>query len=192
MAATPLPFRLAPAALSLVLVSCGTAPPLDVAEVDLASFQGPWYELAKLSRAGDARCAGTTFHYRLTSESELDVIVECRDGSLDGSLRRIEALATVNDPRLPAKLTLEAEAFQTEHWIVEADSDYTYAAIGHPSRNHLSILGRLPSLPHAEFSALCERLGNKGFDVSRLERTLQPAGAGSTSYETLRVTSRSE
>jgi apolipoprotein D and lipocalin family protein len=183
-------FRLAPAALSLLFVACSSDPPLEVAAVDLASFQGPWYEIAKLPRPAEAHCAGTTLHYRLTSDAELDVVVECRDGSLDGPLRRAEALAVATDPRVPAKLELDSEGFYGEHWIVEVDPDYTRAAIGDPSRRNLSVLARLPSLSNSDFSALGARLQKKGFDVSRLERTLQPAGTGSSNDDALRVTSR--
>jgi apolipoprotein D and lipocalin family protein len=174
----------------LLLAACSDDPPLEVATVDLASFQGPWYEIAKLPRPAEARCAGTTLHYRLSSEAELDVVIECRAGSLDGPLRRAEALASVTDPLVPAKLELDAEGFHGDHWIVEVDADYRHAAIGAPSRRHLSILARLPSLPPAEYGALRARLRKKGFDVSRLERTLQPAGTGSSNDDALRVTSR--
>lgn len=182
--------RLAAATLALLLAACSNEPPLEVATVDLASFQGPWYEIAKLPRPAEAGCAGTTLHYRLSSEAELDVVVECRVASLDGPLRRVEAFATVTDPRVPAKLALDGEGFQGEHWIVETDADYTHAAIGDPSRRHLSILGRLPSLSPAKYAALVARLQKKGFDVSRLVRTLQPPGTGSSNDDALRVTSR--
>jgi apolipoprotein D and lipocalin family protein len=189
-------FRLAPVGL-LLLGACASDPPLEVANVDLASFQGPWYEIAKLPRRADASCAGTRLQYHLTSDAELAVVVECRDGSLDGALRRVEARAVAADPLVPAKLTVDAEGFQGDHFIVEVDQDYTHAAIGDASRSQLSILARLPSLSNAEFSALGERLRKKGFDVSRLERTLQANETGSTSRpapspkdDSLRVTSR--
>jgi apolipoprotein D and lipocalin family protein len=184
------PFRLTAAAFSLVLGACSNDPPLEVASVDLAAFQGPWYEIAKLAPPAGARCTGTTFNYRLTGDAELEVVVDCREGSLAGPLHRIEAIAVAADPRVPARLTLESEWFHGNHWIVEVDPDYTLAAIGEPSRRRLSILSRLPGRSNAKFSELGERLEKKGFDLSRLERTLQPAGTGAEDDAALRVTSR--
>jgi apolipoprotein D and lipocalin family protein len=185
-----LSLRLAAAAVSLLLAACSSDRPLEVASVDLASFQGPWYEIAKLPRPGKARCAETTLHYRLISETELVVVIECMDGSFDGPLRRVEALAVVADPRFPAKLALDFEGFPSDHWIVEVDADHTVAAIGDPSRQNLSILGRLPSLSPADYNTLVQRLQKKSFDVSRLERTLKPPGTGASNDDALRVTSR--
>jgi apolipoprotein D and lipocalin family protein len=143
---------------ALALLGCASDPPLEVARVDLAAFQGPWYEIAKLPRATEASCTGTTASYRLKSDTELDVVNECHD-----------------DPDVPGKLSLDFGGFYGDYWIIEVDPDYRRAAVGHPSRDYLWILDRLPSMPEEELAAITERMRQKGFDVSRLERTLQNA-----------------
>src|SRR5262249_7576752 len=76
-------FRPAAACLALGLVACSNEP-LPVAEnVDLARFQGKWYEIAKLPRPTQANCTGTTAFYTFR-EGGLDVQNECHLDKLDG------------------------------------------------------------------------------------------------------------
>ena len=161
------------AAVGVLALACTEDPPLDVAKVDLERFSGGWYEIAKLPRATQSGCTGTVAVYRLNSESELDVYSECHEGALDGPVRRMAARAVVTDPDEPAKLSLDFGGFFGDYWIVNIDPDYRYAAIGHPSRDYLWILARSPAIPESDYTELAERVRAKGFDVNRLERTLQ-------------------
>jgi apolipoprotein D and lipocalin family protein len=160
-------------AAALIAVGCAEHPPLDVAEVELERFEGGWYEIAKLPRATQSGCTGTVAVYRLNSKSELDVYSECHEEALDGPVRRMSARAVVTDPDEPAKLALDFGGFFGDYWIVDVAPDYRYAAVGHPSRDYLWILARSPVMPDIDFTALAERVRAKGFDVDRLERTLQ-------------------
>ena len=159
--------------LALLVLGCTEDLPLDVAKVDLERFSGGWYEIAKLPRATQSGCTGTVAVYRLNSKSELDVYSECREGALDGPVRRMAARAVVTDPDEPAKLSLDFGGFFGDYWIVDIDPEYRFAAIGHPSRDYLWILARSPAIPEPDFAELTERVRAKGFDVNRLERTLQ-------------------
>jgi apolipoprotein D and lipocalin family protein len=165
--------RLGVAALLLAALACSEEPPLEVAKVELERFEGGWYEIAKLPRVTQAGCTGTVAVYRLSSKNELDVYSECHEGELDGPARRMSARAVVTDPDEPAKLALDFGGFFGDYWIVEVDPDYRFAAVGHPSRDYLWILARKPEIPESDFTALSERVRAKGFDVDRLERTLQ-------------------
>jgi apolipoprotein D and lipocalin family protein len=158
--------------MSLAL-GCSTDPPLEVATVELAKFEGGYFEIAKLPRPTQADCAATTAFYRRVSESELAVVHECREGSLDGPLRRSAARALVTDPDVPAKLSLDVGGFFGDYWIVDVADDYRYAAVGHPSRDYLWILSRTPTLADSDLAALEALLREADFDVSRLEFTEQ-------------------
>jgi apolipoprotein D and lipocalin family protein len=161
--------------LAVLAFSCGTDEPLDVASVDLAKFEGGYFEIAKLPRPTQVACAGTTAYYRRVSETELSVVHECREGSLEGPLRRSAARAVVPDPEVPAKLSLDVGGFFGDYWIVDVADDYRYVAVGHPSRDYLWILSRLPTLPADDLDAVLRRLSDADFDVSRLEFTEQRA-----------------
>jgi apolipoprotein D and lipocalin family protein len=162
-------------ALLFLVLGCTENAPLDVAKVDLERFQGTWHEIEKIPRATQADCTGTTATYRLKSSTELDVFNQCRLGELTGPANEIGARGVVTDPDEPAKLSVDFGGFFGDLWIVDVADDYRFAAVGHPSRDYLWILSRTTTLADSDRDALHERLTRAGFDVSRLELTVQPA-----------------
>ena len=161
-------------ALAAALAACENVP-LDVVEgVDLGRFQGRWFEVARLPRATQIDCAGTTASYRLKSEGELVVTNECNVGGLNGVRRQVTASAKVTSAATPAKLSVDFGGFYGDYWIIDLDRDaYGYAVIGHPTRQYLWILSRDPSMDPAVLTPILERTRQKGFDTSRLEYTKQ-------------------
>jgi len=166
--------RLAIALAALLLTACQNAP-LDVVEgVDLARFQGRWYEIARLPRATQIDCAGTTASYKLKSAGELVVTNACNVGGLDGTRRQVSAAAKVTNAATPAKLSVDFGGFYGDYWIIDLDRDaYSYAVVGHPTRQYLWILSRDPRMDPVTLDPILERARQKGFDTSRLEYTKQ-------------------
>lgn len=160
---------------ALALTACANHPPLEVAKVELQSFEGGYFEIAKLPRATQKDCFGTMAFYKKVSENELSVLNECHEGALDGPLRRVAARAVVTDPEEPAKLAVDFGGFFGDYWIVEVADDYRYAAVGHPSRDYLWILSRTAQMREGEFDALTARMQDMGFPVANLELTVQRA-----------------
>ena len=149
--------------------------PLDVVDgVDLQRFQGHWYEIARLPRATQIDCAGTTAFYELTSERDLVVTSECAVGGLNGVRRRVKATAKVTHAAVPAKLSVDFGGFFGDYWIIDLDREgYQYAVVGHPTRQYLWILSRDRSLDPLTLAPILERATQKGFDTSKLEYTKQ-------------------
>jgi apolipoprotein D and lipocalin family protein len=56
--------------------------------------------------------------------------------------------------------------------IIALDPDYQYAVVGHPSREYLWILARSPTMQDDLYEELLKRLTAKGYDPTRLSRTL--------------------
>ena len=169
--------RRAPKLGALVLsaaAACQYAP-LDVVDgVDLQRFQGRWYEIARLPRATQIDCAGTTASYKLTSERDLVVTNECSVGGLNGVRRWVKASAKVTNAAVPAKLSVDFGGFFGDYWIIDLDRDgYQYAVVGHPTRQYLWILSRNPTLDPPTLTPILERAAQKGFDTGRLEYTKQ-------------------
>lgn len=160
-------------ALTLLGAGCHDEPPLDVAQVELARLEGGYFEVAKLPRPTQADCSGTTSFYHRVSDTELAVVHECHEGSLDGPLKRVAARALVTDRAEPAKLSLDFGGFYGDYWIVEAADDYRYVVVGHPSRDYLWILSRTAGMARDEYLGILERMRAADFDVSRLELTEQ-------------------
>ena len=63
--------------------------------------------------------------------------------------------------------------FKGKYWIIDLDSNYTYAVVGHPNREYLWILSRTPQMDQNIYDGILERVKAKGFDLSKLQKTLQ-------------------
>jgi len=161
-------------ALALVLLGCSEEPLPVAKDVELARFQGTWYEIAKLPRPLQAHCTATTASYQLASKNELLVRHECHEGALDGPLKTVFARAVASDPEVPAKLDLDFGFAYGDYWILEVGADYQYAVIGHPTRDYLWILSRKRTLDPALLSEIIERARQQHFPVDLLDYTLQP------------------
>jgi apolipoprotein D and lipocalin family protein len=166
--------------LAISLVACHTSrtgPPLEVVkEIDLDRYLGRWFEVASFPQRFQRGCVATTADYSRLEDGRIRVVNECRDGSFDGALRRVEGIAWVADPaESQAKLEVSFFwPFRGDYWVIDLDPEYQTAVVGHPSREYLWILSRTPAIDPPVFEALLRRVEALGFDASRLVLTPQP------------------
>ncbi len=155
-------------------------PPLEtVSHVDLSRYVGSWYEIAAFPQRFQRGCTATTATYRLRPDGDVDFLNRCRLGSVDGPEKSALGLARVVDRTTNAKLEVSFfRPFWGAYWIVDLASDYSYAVVGHPGRDYLWILSRTPTMPEATYREIVGRLEAKGYETSRLVRTVQPASPG--------------
>jgi apolipoprotein D and lipocalin family protein len=172
------------ACVLLVGAACGRfsqpeARPLQtVPQVDLDRYLGRWYEIAKYPHRFQEGCVASTATYARLSVGRIRVENECREGTLDGKVRRATGVAEIvtGDPS-NARLTVQFFwPFRGDYWIIELDADYRFAVVGHPSREYLWILSRHPHLEEGVYQELLRKIEARGYDLSRIQRTLQPGG----------------
>jgi apolipoprotein D and lipocalin family protein len=183
---------------SLVAVACQVAlagcarnstsdrlglPPLEtVARVDLGRYVGTWYEIASFPQRFQRGCTATTATYTIRNDGDIDVLNRCRLGSLDGKEKAARGRARVVDRSTNAKLEVSFfRPFWGDYWIIDLADDYSYAVVGHPSRDYLWILSRTPAMDEAIYQGIVTRLQARGYETSRLVRTLQPASRSQVS-----------
>ena len=157
------------------LTACNAAGPDVEPNFELGRFEGRWYEIARMPRDYDAACHDTTADYRRTAERQLDVRHTCFVKSPAGPLHEFRALATVDDPGEPAKMSLQIGSYAGAYWVRDVGDRYEYALVGHPSRSALWILSRRPTLSHADWQHALSLARKQGYDVARLRRTPQSA-----------------
>ena len=147
-----------------------------VAHVDLSRYVGTWYEIANFPQSFQRGCTGTTATYTPRADGDIDVLNRCRKGSLDGEEKSALGRARVVDRATNAKLEVSFfRPFWGDYWIIDLADDYSYAVVGHPGRDYLWILARTPAMAEATFQGIVARLQAKGYETSRLVRTLQAA-----------------
>jgi apolipoprotein D and lipocalin family protein len=167
----------------LPLLGCSTParassqfPPLAVVEhLDLQRYLGKWYEIASIRQSFQKNCVATTANYSLRSNGSIDVLNECRKFTLDGKLDRARGKAWIPNSSEPAKLLVQFFwPFRGDYWVIELGDNYEYAVVGHPSRKYLWILSRTPQMDGHLYDDIMVRLKNDGYDLTRIQTTLQP------------------
>lgn len=147
--------------------------PKVVDHVDLAAYQGLWYEVASTKPKFEQDCVCTTAHYELLDES-VKVTNQCRIKRIDGELDSVIGRAVPT--RNPAKLKVSFGGFQfpfSNYWIVDLAEDYRYAVVSSAFRSPIFILSRTPDIDPNDLNAIYERLQADRFDVSRIQPTMQ-------------------
>ena len=145
-----------------------------VAHVDIQRYLGTWYEIARLPQKFQEGCAGVTAKYDLRDDGSISVLNRCLQGGLSGRERTAEGIARIVDPVTNAKLEVSFfRPFWGDYWILELGADYEYAVVGVPDRGSLWILSRTPQMDPGLVEQVLARRQAQGFDISRMEYTLQ-------------------
>jgi apolipoprotein D and lipocalin family protein len=159
------------------LFACTDGGPAVATNFDLQRFQGHWYEIARVPRDYDADCRDTVADYHLTAGQELEMRHTCLSATSGTGTQNFQALASVDDAAVPAKLTLQIGTYAASYWVLDVGQDYEYAVIGHPSRTMLWILSRTPNLDASRYANALSLATTRGFDVSQLKKTPQSAAS---------------
>lgn len=166
--------------LPLLLTACttqkgNTMKPLETVHyVDLSSYAGQWYEIARYPNSFQKGCVGSRATYTLRDDGRLTVVNECYDKSLTGRLRSVKGKAWTVDKGTNAWLKVSFFwPFAGDYWIIDLGREYEYAVIGHPERKYLWILSRSPKMAEEVYHSILMRLQRQDYDTTKLIRTEQ-------------------
>ena len=159
--------------IALVMIGLGAvaadAPLRTVDAVDVERYRGLWYSIASIPTRFERQCIqGTTAEYTLQEDGTIEVVNTCYDA--DGNPDVARGHAWLPDEREPAKLKVSFVKFLgfwwfgAPYWIIDLAPDYSYAVVGHPSREYGWILSRTPVLSEDVLTGIVERLEAQGYD----------------------------
>ena len=150
--------------------------PLEVVpHVDLQRYLGTWHEIATIPQRFQRGCVGVTAEYLLGKNEDIQVLNTCLVETLDGEVRRARGKARVVDRATNAKLKVSFFwPFWGAYWIIGLDADYRWAIVGHPNRTYLWILSRSPQMDDKLYEELLAFIAEKGYDLTKIKKTLQP------------------
>jgi len=161
--------------MALTLAGCSSYPELKVVDnVDLNRYLGKWYEIASFPQSFQKGCFCSTAEYSLTNENYIEVLNTCRKNGVNGEIKQANGKAFVEPNSNNAKLSVQFFwPFKGKYWIIELAEDYSYAVVGHPNRDYLWILSRTPQMEETVYNSILEKVKQKGFDITRLNKTSQ-------------------
>ncbi len=160
---------------ALLFISCGVAtrpvlPELmTVSQVDLNSYAGEWFEIARFPHRFQKGCYGSKATYRILEMGKVSVLNECLKGGPEGRRTTAEGTARVVDRKTNAKLKVTFFwPFSGDYWIIDLGEKYEYAVVGHPSREYLWILSRTREMDDRLYDDILKRLRMQHYDTSKL------------------------
>ncbi|HYG97632.1 MAG TPA: lipocalin family protein [Terriglobales bacterium] len=168
---------LSTAALSILLAKTllakTTAAVRTVDRVDLGSYVGTWYEIARYPNRFQRKCVGDTkAMYTLRPDGKIRVVNACRQKN--GEIDEARGTAKVVDKATNAKLKVTFFwPFSGDYWIIGLGDRYEYAIVGDPSRKYLWILSRSPNMAPTLYDRAIAQIEAAGYDPSKLMRTPQ-------------------
>ena len=166
--------------LFITISSCSTVPKSPfpelqtVAFVDMDRYLGKWYEIARYPHSFEEGCYGATAFYKKKKDGTIQVINQCRLGSMQGKLKEAIGEASVGDIKTNSKLKVQFFwPFKGDYWIIHLDKDYQIAIVSEPNRQYLWILSRSPHLDPEILKTLKLKLIDLGFNLDHLIITPQ-------------------
>jgi apolipoprotein D and lipocalin family protein len=162
-----------PASLSFAMGGAAPMHPLETVEkVDVNSYLGKWYEIARLPQYFEKDCVGVTAEYSLMDCGKIKVVNTCRKVTCDGKVTVANGVARVTDAISQAKLKVSFFwPFEGDYWILKLGSNYEYSVVGSPDRKTLWILSRTPQMDETTIAEILAEFSAKGFDTTAMIRT---------------------
>jgi len=160
------------AIVSLFIAGCSTHyPPLKTVEkVELKSYLGTWYEIARYEHFFEKGCSDARATYSLSENGDIQVLNECIK---DGELSQAKGVAYATD-RSNSKLKVSFfRPFYGNYWILMLGDNYEYALIGDPSREYLWILSRTNKISKKLKDEILSKLPEFGYSKEKLTWTEQ-------------------
>jgi len=158
--------------IALLVSGCASRPPLStVPSVDLTRYSGKWYEIAKYPNFFQRGCSGqSTAEYSPGPDGSIRVVNACP--GKNGKEIRVTGKATVVPGSQNTKLRVSfGGPISGAYWVIGLDEkNYSWAVVGHPSRQFLWILARTPELPADTYEKILKLVAEHGYDTARIER----------------------
>jgi apolipoprotein D and lipocalin family protein len=143
--------------------SFAQAPVAAITNLDVARYQGVWYQVALIPNKFQAMCvADTTATYSPLPSGRIQVLNRCRNST--GAMTEALGEARFLDSRRAGEAKLQVrfapawlswlDSVWGNYWVMALDADYQWALVGEPSRQFLWLLSRSPKLD----AALQERI----------------------------------
>lgn len=154
------------------LVGCSSDSDIDkttVKELDLNKFIGKWYEIARYDHSFERGLVGCTADYSFKDDGMIRVVNAGYKKSFDGKYSESVGKARRPDDSKPGQLEVAFFAnFYADYWVLELDSNYTYALIGSKKDKYLWILSRTPVMDPDDLNFIKQRITMRGYSLDDL------------------------
>ncbi|HTO47599.1 MAG TPA: lipocalin family protein [Burkholderiales bacterium] len=151
----------------------------EVVKLDYLRYEGRYYEIARLYTFRERNCGSdvvVTFVRRI--DADVSFVNQCIEKDTSW-IMDIGRLVTTGSDQRPGELWFRADAIGWAPWfngtyrLIELAGDFSYAMLGDPDGSKLWILSRTRQMDEPTYQRLVARASERGYDTSKLIRTLQ-------------------
>jgi apolipoprotein D and lipocalin family protein len=155
--------------LLAISVSVSAQKPITpVASLDLQKYAGTWYEIGRYPNKLERKCAGNvTIVYTRKSNGEIEIRIQCL--GTKGIAEVYKTDAKIADSTINAKM----KSGWGDHWVIDLDPNYQYAAVSDSKGESLWILGRAAKMSDAVYQRILRRVELMGFYPGKVAKTPQ-------------------
>lgn len=147
--------------------------PTPVASVDLAKYQGAWYEVAAFESWFERGCRNATATYTVLKNGKVEVINQCLNEK--GKIKKVTGIAKAVPGSGNTKLKVSFfRPFYGDYWIIGLDPNYQWAVVGHPDKKYLWLLSRKPTIAKPLYDKMAGIAKAQGYDTRKLQLTGAP------------------
>lgn len=138
-----------------------------VDNLDLARYQGTWYEIARLPNSFERNLESVTATYTIKQNGKIEVI---NQGFKYGDKKkRIKGVAWVPSTDYPGRLKVRFFwPFSGDYYVIAIDEEYKYALVGSPGRKYLWILAKIPDIPEEIYKEYLSIATQERFNITEL------------------------
>ncbi len=139
-----------------------------VCNVDIKSYTGTWYEIARLPNNFEKGLENVTATYNIQNDDKIEVI---NSGVKNGKKKVTRGVAWLRNKNCTGELFVSFFwIFKSEYNIIRLDEkNYSFAVVTSSTMNYLWILSRTPKISNELYNDLISYVASKGFDVSKIE-----------------------
>lgn len=135
-----------------------------VKTLDLNSYLGTWYELARFDHSFERGLQEVMTFYELREDGKIDVI---NSGIKNGKYKVAYGKAKLTDETGVLRVSFFGP-FYSDYRVLMLDDDYEYALVGGKNDKYLWILSRNPELEDEDYDKILTEASRRGYDISRL------------------------
>ncbi|MBQ1937291.1 MAG: lipocalin family protein [Bacteroidales bacterium] len=135
-----------------------------VKTLDLSSYLGTWYELARFDHTFERGMQEVMAFYELRDDGKIDVI---NSGIKNGKYKVAYGKAKLTDETGVLRVSFFGP-FYSDYRVLMLDDDYEYALVGGKNDKYLWILSRNPELEDEDYDKILTEASRRGYDISRL------------------------
>ncbi len=142
--------------------------------VNLKKYMGDWYVIANIPTFIEKNATNAIESYQLNQNGVIETTFSFYKSTPDGEKKVYRPKGFVYNKKTNAEWRMQfLWPFKLPFLIIVLDDDYSYTAIGHPSKKYVWIMSRDFQMDDAQYKKILDSLSEIGYDTTLIQKVPQ-------------------